>query len=90
MSATPGIMIYTPESKQYSILKNVIPDLRQGVVRDVILWMNDNRRLLSINGGRIYVIDVQAKKARLVYDSPGLYWLSLSKDNRWIYLSQPS
>ncbi len=88
MSATPGIMIYSLESKQYSILQNVIPQMRLSVVRDVILWLNDNRRLLSINAGRIYVIDVQAKKARLIYDTPGLYWLSVSKDNRWIYLSQ--
>jgi hypothetical protein len=41
-----------------------------------------------MNGGRIYVVDAQAKKARLVYESPDLYWLSLSGDNRWIYFSR--
>jgi Tol biopolymer transport system component len=88
VSTAPGIIIYSWESKQYLILKNIIPEMRQSVVRDVVLWMNDNRRLLAINGGSMYVVDVPAKKARLVYDSPGLYWLSLSKDNRWIYVSQ--
>jgi len=88
MSTVPAVLTYSLESKQYTILKNVIPEMRQSVVRDVITWLNDGRRLLAINGGRIYVIDVEAKKSRLVYDSPGLYWLSLSNDNRWIYLSQ--
>jgi Tol biopolymer transport system component/serine/threonine protein kinase len=82
-----GVLVYSLESKQYSTLGNVIPDMRQSVVRDVITWMNDGRRLLAMNGGRLYVIDVQSKKARKIYDSPGLYWLSLAKDNRWIFFS---
>jgi eukaryotic-like serine/threonine-protein kinase len=82
-----GVLIYSLESKKYSSLGDVIPDMGQSVVRDVILWLNDSRRLLAMNGGRIFIIDVQAKKARLLYQSPGLYWLSVSQDNRWIYLS---
>ena len=27
------------------------------------------------------------QKTRLIYDTPNLYWMSLSKDNRWIYVS---
>lgn len=87
-STVPGILIYSFDSNQYTTLKNIIPDLRQSPINDVTLWLNDNRRLLLINAGRIYIVDPQAKKARLVYDSPDLYWLSLSRDNRWIYFSR--
>jgi Tol biopolymer transport system component len=82
-----GVLVYSLESKQYLVLKDIIPDMRQSVVRDVIEWLNDGRRLVAINRGRIFLIDIQAQKGRIIYDSPGLYWLSLSKDNRWIYLS---
>jgi Tol biopolymer transport system component/serine/threonine protein kinase len=83
-----GVLVYSIESKQYLVLKDIIPDMRQSVVRDKIEWLNDGRRLLSINGGRIFLIDVQAQKARMLYDSPGLYWLSLSKDDHWIYVTE--
>ncbi len=83
-----GVLVYSIESKQYLVLKDIIPDMRQSVVRDKIEWLNDGRRLLSINGGRIFLIDVQARKARMLYDSPGLYWLSLSKDDHWIYVTE--
>ena len=88
MAALPAIVVYSSETQKYTILDNVIPEMRQSVVRDVILWLKDNRRLLSINGGRIYVVDARARTAHLVYYAPGFYWLSLSQDNRWIYLSQ--
>jgi Tol biopolymer transport system component/serine/threonine protein kinase len=90
MSSAPssgGVLVYSLESKKYMFLKNIIPEMRQSVVRDIIIWMNDGKRLLAINGGRIYIINVHANTSRLLYDSPGLYWLSLSKDNRWIYVS---
>ncbi len=83
-----GVLVYSIESKQYLVLKDIIPDMRQSVVRDKIEWLNDGRRLLSINGGRIFLIDIQAQKARMLYDSPGLYWLSLSKDDHWIYVTE--
>ncbi|MCI0617101.1 hypothetical protein L0244_29340, partial [bacterium] len=83
----PSVVIYSNESKKYLILNNIIPHLRQSVVRDVTVWLNDNRRLLMINSGRIFVVDPETKQAKLIYDTPNLYWLSLSKDNRWIYVS---
>jgi len=87
-SAVPGILIYSFDSNQYTTLKNIIPDLRQSPIIDVTLWLNDNRRLLAINGGSIYVVDSQIGKARLLYGETGLAWLSLSRDNRWIYLNR--
>jgi Tol biopolymer transport system component len=86
-SSFPAVLIYSQESKQYTILKNIIPDLRQSVTRDVTVWLND-KRLLLINGGRIFIVDPQAKTARLIYESSELYWLSLSRDKRWIYVSR--
>jgi len=90
MTSAPSanaVLVYSFESKQFETLGNIIPDMRQSVVRDVIIWLNDSRRTLAMNGGRIYIIDVQTKKARMLYQSPGLYWLSVSRDNRWIYVS---
>jgi hypothetical protein len=86
-SSFPAVLVYSQESKQYTILKDIIPDLRQSVTRDITVWLND-KRLLLINGGRFYIVDPQAKTARLIYDSSDLYWLSLSSDKRWIYVSR--
>ncbi len=86
-SSMPAILIYSEESKQYTILKNIIPDLRQSVTRDIVLWLKD-KRLLVINGGRFYIVDPQARKARMIYESSDMYWLSLSRDNRWIYVTR--
>ena len=86
-SPSPAVLIYSIESKQYTILKDMIPDLRQSITRDVTIWFKD-KRLLMINGGRIFIVDPEAKKARMIYDSTDLYWLNLSHDNRWIYVSR--
>ena len=86
-SSFPAVLVYSQESKQYTILKDIIPDLRQSVTRDITVWLND-KRLLLVNGGRFYIVDPQAKTARLIYESSDLYWLSLSHDKRWIYVSR--
>ena len=86
-SSFPAVIVYTLESQQYLILKDLIPDLRQSVTRDVTVWL-DQDRLMLINGGRIYVVNPARKTARMIYDSTNLYWLNLSRDKRWIYLSE--
>ena len=83
----PAVIIYSFETKRYLILKDVVPDLRQSVIRDVTLWL-DQDRLLLINGGRIYVLHPAKRTARMIYDSTNLYWLSFSRDKRWMYVSQ--
>jgi Tol biopolymer transport system component len=86
-SSFPAVIVYSLESKQYTILKDVIPDLRQTITRDVTIWLDENR-LMLINGGRIYVVNPATRTVRMIYDTTNLYWLSLSHDKQWIYLSQ--
>jgi Tol biopolymer transport system component len=87
-STIPGLLIYSLDSGKYSVIKDVIPGLRQNPIQDVTLWMNDGRRLLVIYDGSIYVVDSLTGKARLIFTAPGIAWLSIPQDNRWIYLSQ--
>ncbi len=52
-------------------------------------WLNDSRRLIFARDDKIYLLDSQTKKTRLIFSvAPnGLQALGISRDNRTIYYS---
>jgi Tol biopolymer transport system component len=87
-SSLPGMLIYSFDTKKYTTFGGATPVQRQSPILDVVLWMNDNRRLMMMNGGHISVVDSKSGKDHQIYNQNDLNWLSLSQDNRWIYLVQ--
>jgi len=77
-----GVGTYDFESRRYDWITDF---------GDWPLWLNDSRRILFVNGGRIMILDTRSRKYESVLDvfdgdldpgSPGL-----SRDNRTLYFT---
>ena len=77
--AIPGIYIYSPESNAYRQLTSY---------GGGPLWLNDNRRILFLNGTKLGIVDIETKA---VHDVEGVFAATgISRDNHWIYFQQNS
>ncbi|HKQ77298.1 MAG TPA: protein kinase, partial [Blastocatellia bacterium] len=76
----PGSYIYSLESQQFEKIADV--GMRQ-------YWMSDNRHLICVDGGRIFLLDSQTKKHRKIVEIPRreIRAASISVDGRRIYFS---
>jgi len=86
-SALPGLPIYSFETNTYTASKEAIEHYRQNPIIDVARWLNDNRRVITISGGNLYVMDSHSGTTRRIYDGDGLTSLDLSQDDRWLYFA---
>jgi Tol biopolymer transport system component len=78
--SAPGMLVYSLATRQYEKLA----DTGTGPV-----WLSDNRRVLYINQGKLYLMDTQSKKSHEVL-SVAPYAADrhcLSKDDRTIYFT---
>ena len=53
-------------------------------------WLNDSRRIVYLNKGKLFLVDRQTGKSREILSIPGefLGFLALTHDNRTLYFSQ--
>ncbi len=76
----PGVYLYSVAAQQYE------------QVSDVGLWpswFDDNRRLVCLHDGKLFLVDSQTKRAREIFSLPGR-WLNhpvVAHDGRRIYYS---
>lgn len=66
----------------YSIAPERVEQLSNG--GDFPLWLNDNRRLIYMNRGSLWLVDTETKKSRtlLSVQPNNIHTFSLSRDNR--------
>ncbi|MGE0126843.1 MAG: protein kinase [Blastocatellales bacterium] len=76
----PGSYVYSLESQQYEKIADV--GMRQ-------YWLSDNRHLICVDSGRIFLLDSRTKSARQILEMPQceIRGASISADNRRIYFS---
>ena len=86
-SSLPDLLVYSFDTNKYAVFKEVIPAAKTTPTQDVTVWMNDDRRLLLMNGGRLTIVDTQSGKSHLIFNQSDHNWLSLPGDNRWLYMA---
>jgi serine/threonine protein kinase/Tol biopolymer transport system component len=80
---TKGIYLYSLATKTYE----EISDIKFTDLFSRPIWLNDSRRLLYSTKEKIFVLDIQTKKAQEIFSSGRIpiEVYSLTKDNRFIY-----
>lgn len=76
----PGSYVYSLESRRFEKIADV--GMRQ-------YWLSDNRHLICVDGGSIFLLDSKTKSARRILEMPRreIRGVSISADSRRIYFS---
>jgi Tol biopolymer transport system component len=79
-SEGPGSYVYSLESRRFEKIADV--GMRQ-------YWLSDNRHLICIDNGRLFLLDSETKSARQILEIPNrmIHSASISADLRRIYFS---
>lgn len=74
----PGVLLYSIESRKYERISDV---------GSRPAWLNDNRHLIFLDHGKIFLIDSQSRKTREIFSHPQFLLSSaaIAPDNRRIY-----
>jgi Tol biopolymer transport system component len=79
-SEMPGSYVYSLESQRFEKIADL--GTRQ-------YWLSDNRHLICVDGGRIFLLDSLTKTSRRILEMPNreIHGASISADGRRIYFS---